>query len=61
MICDHETDKAIHLVDADSDSHWELWVPKSVVDDASEVWKMGQRGRLVVAAWWGTKNDLFED
>jgi len=61
VICDAETDKALHIEDANGTSPWDMWVPKSVIDDDSEVWRKGQRGRLVVAAWWGLKNDLFED
>lgn len=51
-----ETDKAI-LVDA-PDLGDETWVPKSVVDDDSEIWDAasGRRpGQLVVKRWWAEK------
>lgn len=34
----------------------ELWIPKSVVHDDSEVWKGGQDGDVVVFTWWGEQN-----
>lgn len=34
----------------------ELWIPKSVIHDHSEVWKEGQDGEVVVFAWWAEKN-----
>jgi 3-methyladenine DNA glycosylase AlkC len=34
----------------------ELWIPKSVVHDDSEVRKEGQVGDVVVHAWWGEQN-----
>lgn len=32
-----------------------VWVPQSVIDDDSEVWKERQEGTLVVATWWAEK------
>lgn len=52
--CLRETDKAI-LVDIDGDQHW---VPKSVVDDDSEVWEEGQEGELVIAGWFADKENI---
>lgn len=47
----HETDRAL-LVDISGE---EKWVPKSVIDDDSEVYEDGHVGRLVVAGWWAEK------
>jgi hypothetical protein len=50
-----ETDKAL-LVDLDGS---EVWVPKSVVHDDSEVWSAENAvGDLVVKYWWAAKNGL---
>ena len=48
----HETEKAL-LCQIKGEEHW---IPKSVIDDDSEVWKNGQEGELVVAEWWTEKN-----
>lgn len=53
--CIRETAKAI-LVRMDDDR--ELWIPKSVVDDASEVYRDGHEGELVVQQWWAEKEGL---
>lgn len=31
------------------------WIPKSLVDDNSEVWKKGDKGTLVVPEWFCVK------
>lgn len=36
----------------------EVWIPKSVIDDDSEVWEEGQSGDLVVHEWFATKEGL---
>jgi hypothetical protein len=36
----------------------ELWVPQSVVDDDSEVWKDGDTGMLIVKEWFAIKEGL---
>ena len=46
-----ETDSAL-LVDIDGD---EVWVPKSVIHDDSEVYEKGHEGTLVVESWWARK------
>lgn len=53
--CVRESDEAILV----SDGTIELWVPKSVVDDDSEVYADGTDGELVVAEWWAEKNALL--
>jgi hypothetical protein len=36
----------------------EVWVPKSVIHDDSEVWKAGDKaGELVVMEWWASKQE----
>lgn len=50
-----ETDKAL-LVSIDGDEP--IWVPKSVIDDESEVYSKGHEGTLVVAEWFARKNGL---
>ena len=48
-----ETAKAVLCV---FDKGGQLWVPKAVVHDDSEVWKKDDTGRLVVKTWWAEKN-----
>lgn len=36
----------------------ECWVPKSQIEDASEVQEPGDTGVLVVPEWWAAKEDL---
>lgn len=43
-----ETPKAI-LVEIGSK---EIWVPQKAVHDDSEIWKQGDKGKLVVCAWF---------
>ena len=50
-----ETEKAL-LCQIEDEEHW---IPKSVIDDDSEVWKDGQEGELVIAEWWAEKNGLI--
>jgi len=55
FICTRETDKAILV----SDGTIELWVPKSVVHDDSEVYAADTEGDLVLAEWWAEQNGLL--
>lgn len=50
-----ETDRAILVTLEDGDE--EVWVPKSVIHDDSEVYseKNGE-GELIVHEWWAGKN-----
>jgi len=53
-----ETDLAVLVVLEDTAN--ELWIPKSVIHDDSEIWRMGDStGMLVVEAWWANKQDLI--
>lgn len=47
-----ETDNAILVV---VPSNEDVWIPKSVIHDDSEVWRAGQHGKLVVHTWWAEK------
>ena len=37
----------------------ELWVPKEVLHEDSEVYKEGDEGKLVVETWWAEKKGLL--
>jgi hypothetical protein len=50
--CSSDTEKAL-LVVIDGKN---IWVPKSVVHDDSEVYKVGDEGELLVKRWWAEKN-----
>ena len=50
-----ETAKAILVSDGDD----QLWVPKSVIHDNSEIWKTGQSGNLVVETWFAENEGLY--
>lgn len=39
----------------------EVWIPQSMVDDASEVWKERDEGTLVVQKWFAKKTDALRD
>ena len=51
-----ETSKAvlIRLIDRGD----ELWIPKSVIHDDSEVYEYGQTGEVYVKQWWAENNGL---
>jgi hypothetical protein len=49
-----ETDKAL-LVDLEGEP---VWVPKSCVDDDSEVYRLGDEGTLLVSEWWAIREGL---
>lgn len=37
----------------------DVWIPKSQIDDDSEVWQEGDEGRLVVSEWTAIEKRLF--
>jgi hypothetical protein len=41
------------------DEH-EKWIPQSVVSDDSEIWAEGDKGDLVIKAWFAEKEKLDE-
>jgi hypothetical protein len=47
-----QSDDAILVEDEDGE---EVWVPQSQIHDASEVWKKGDSGTLVVTEWIAIK------
>ena len=48
----HQTDRAIKVK---LDDEREIWVPKSVIHDNSEIWKVEEEGDLMVKRWWAEK------
>lgn len=53
--CTKETDKAL-LVEIEGEEHW---IPKSMVDDDSEVYSVGDEGQLVISEWFAKKEGLI--
>lgn len=49
-----ETPSAL-LVVIDGVKHW---IPQSQIDDDSEVYKVGDEGKLVVSSWFAAKEGL---
>jgi hypothetical protein len=54
--CTVETTRAIQVQHKD----WRVpkWVPKSVIDDDSDVFQKGTNGNLVIAAWFAEKEGI---
>lgn len=52
-----QTDRAV-LVKGEAFDDGELWIPRSVIHDDSEVWKQGDQGRLILKGWWARENGL---
>jgi hypothetical protein len=50
----HETADALK-VEIDGEEHW---IPKSQIDDDSEVFEKGHEGKLVVTDWFAEKEGL---
>ena len=50
-----QTEKALLVEMPDGDRYW---IPQKIIDDDSEVWREGQEGTLVLAAWWAEKEGL---
>jgi hypothetical protein len=55
--CVKETAKAI-LVEAKDLPGGQLWIPKSVLHEDSEVNEEGDEGRVVIKTWWAEDNGL---
>jgi hypothetical protein len=53
--CIDESAKAIRVEFEDGTR---TWIPKSVIDDDSEVYAMGTNGSLVVKDWFAEKEGL---
>lgn len=62
-----ETDKAIFVKSNDEDAPDELTgfsdctIPKSQIDDDSEVWKADTKGKLIVSDWLARQRGWTED
>lgn len=52
---EQETAKALLVKFDDGKTQW---IPKSVIDDDSEVYKMGTSGKLIVKEWFAEKEGL---
>lgn len=55
--CRQQSERAIKV----ESRRYQGWVPQSVVHDDSEVWKVGQFGKLVLKGWWAEKQGLELD
>jgi hypothetical protein len=55
VVVEVETTDAILCV-IDGKKHW---IPKSQIDDDSEVWKEGDSGDLVISEWIANKKELI--
>lgn len=56
-VVERETDRAIYVRLVEGEK---LWVPKSIIDDDSEVWRGEQEGELVLPEWWVEKMELAD-
>ena len=56
VLCDQETDAAIHVV---FDDKTDAWFPKSQVSDESEVYEKDDEGTLIVTKWILEQKDLL--
>lgn len=54
VVVTKETEKALLVRTEEGD---EIWVPKSVVDEDSEVYQKGDEGTLTVQEWFVKKTD----
>jgi pectate lyase len=57
VLCMAETEDAI-LVEIEGE---DIWIPKSQVDDDSEVYGKGHDGRLVITAWIAKRKGLYDE
>lgn len=51
-ICVRETEKSIFVQMDPGKRSEHHWIPQSQVHDDSDVWKVGQRGQLIIKRWW---------
>lgn len=47
----HDSGKALLVIIPDLDKGEPVWVPQSQITEDSEIWKLGQSGKLVVTEW----------
>lgn len=50
-----ETDLALCIAGIHDE---DVWVPKSQIDDDSEVWRKGDEGELIISEWFAEKEGL---
>jgi hypothetical protein len=55
--CVRDGDRAI-LVVIDGTEHW---IPQSQIHGDSDVWKRGDKGKLIITKWIGAKRGLCEE
>lgn len=55
VVCTAETEKALLCEIAGE----EYWIPKSQVDDDSEVYMQGTEGTLIITEWIATQKGLL--
>lgn len=55
--CRFDSDKAIRVRIPELDRS--VWIPRSQIDDDSEVYKRGTEGTLIVSEWFATKEGLI--
>lgn len=54
----HETEKALLVKLYDHAERGELWIPKSQIDEDSEVFEKGNEGEVIVTRWWAQRNEF---
>ncbi len=57
-----ETELAVLILANDPDFDKDdagRWVPKSCLHDNSEIWKTGDKGRVVIKGWFAKKEGLL--
>jgi hypothetical protein len=57
-VCKAESEKAILVSFPDTDAD-DCWIPKSQLDDDSEVFEKGGSGKLVIPRWLAQKAGLI--
>lgn len=58
VVCTMETEKAILVKIKDADEE-QYWIPKSQIDDESEVYQENDEGKLVISAWIAEQKGLL--
>jgi hypothetical protein len=55
VIVKHVTAQALLCMKQNLD---DIWIPRSVIHDNSEVWRASQSGIMIVKVWWAEKKGL---
>lgn len=56
-VCTKQTDRALLIECPEFDGA--RWIPRSQIDDDSEVYKEGDEGALVISGWFAEKEGLI--